>query len=156
MRRPLALAAVVAAALPALARADALLDRYQAASTAQATAMQAFLTERVPELAAVLPPTTWDDDSIAVARCTLDGVRAARGDAGVEAFVAATEEWAAVPVTSFGGMGANMPEVLSDSLSMELAQSCGGMELAMRQMQESGMMAVLQRPDVMERLMALE
>ena len=156
MHKPLALAALCALSFPALASADALLDRNQAASTAQAQASQAFLVARVPELAAVLPPSEWTPEMIAVAECTLDGVRAERGDAGVEEFVAATEEWAAMPVTSFTGMGENMPAVLSDSLSMELAQSCGGMELAMRQMQESGMLAVLQQPDVMQRLMAIE
>lgn len=156
MPRHLVLAALCLLSLPAIAGADPLLDRYQAASTAQAEAMQAFLVDRVPELAAVLPPTGWNADAVAVARCTLDGVRAARGDAGVESFVAATETWAAMPVASFSGMADGMPEILSDALSMELAQSCGGMELALRQMQESGMMAMLQRPEVMERLMALE
>ncbi len=155
MNRSLALAAL-AVLLPLAAHADAMLDRYIAASTTQAEAMQSFLVSRVPDLADVLPPTEWGDEEVAVAQCTLDGIRDARGEAGVEEFVAATEMMAATPITSFGSIGAGAPEILTDDLSMQLTQDCGGMELAMRQMQESGLMEKLQDPAIMQALMATE
>jgi len=150
------LLAALAALLPLAAQADEALDRYIAASTTQAEAMQAFLLSRVPDLVDVLPPTEWGDAELAVAQCTLDGIRDARGAAGVEDYVAAVEVMAAQPITAFGDVGAGAPEILTDDLSMQLAQDCGGMELAMRQMQESGLMARLQDPAVMQALMAAE
>lgn len=155
MNRSLALAAL-AVALPLAAHADAALDRYIAASTAQAEMMQGFLVSRVPDLADVLPPTEWGEEEIAVAQCTLDGIRDARGESGVEDYLVALETVAAQPITSFASIGTNLPEVLSDDLAMELAQGCGGMELAMRQMQESGLMEKLQDPAIMQALMAME
>ena len=149
----LALAALLALApLPALA--DALLDRWQAANVAKSDIMAAFYVSRVPEIAAVLPETGWDDQIAAVAQCTLDGVRAERGEDGAEAYVAAMEAWAAIPVTSFAGMAEGLPAVLSDELAMRLSMDCGGMDLAMERMTATGMLELIQQPDVMQRLMA--
>jgi hypothetical protein len=152
MRLALASLGLFALALPAAA--DALLDRYELASEALADNMTNFYQSKVPELAAVLPEMGWDDEIAAVAQCTLDGVRAARGEDGATEYVAALETWAGTPITSFVGMADGQPAVLSDALAIQLATDCGGLELGMRRMQESGMMALIQDPSVMERLMA--
>ena len=138
---------------PTLARAD-MLDRYRDASVAQAARMHEFMISRVPEIEAVLPDTTWTPEMDAVATCTIDGIRASRGDNGVEAYVAALEAWSAQDIRSMGTMADGMDPVLSDSLALQVAQDCGGMELAAAQMQNSGMIEMISRPDVMERLMA--
>jgi hypothetical protein len=151
MRSTLTIALVF---LPGSLFADALMDRYQAANDAKATQMEEFYVSRVPELAGVMPEMGWDDEIAAVAACTLDGVRAERGEDGAEAYVAAMEEWATVPVTSMMTLAEGMPAVLSDDLAVRLATECGGMELGMRRMQESGMMAIIQDPEVMQRLIA--
>jgi hypothetical protein len=142
------------ALLPGAAFADDLLDRYEVASVAKAEQMEAFYAERVPELLEVLPEMGWDDEIAAVAQCTLDGVRAERGEAGAEEYVAAMETWADVPVTSFTQMAEGQPAVLSDDLAMQLTMDCGGMDLAMERMSASGMMELIQDPSIMERLMA--
>ena len=139
--------------LPGLARAD-LLDRYRDATVAQATRMHAFMIARVPEIAAVLPDTDWTPAMDAIATCTLDGIRAANGEDGVEAYVTALESWSATEIRSMSTMADGMDPILGDALALQLAQDCGGMELAATQMRESGMIEMMSRPDVMERLMA--
>jgi hypothetical protein len=146
--------AVVVALLPQAVLADALLDRYQAAAVTKADQMEAFFVARVPELAEVLPEMGWDDELAVVAACILDGQRAERGEAGAEAYVAALEEWALIVPTSFMTMADGMPVVLSDDLALRLNESCGGIEISMQRMQDSGMMAMIQDPAVMERLIA--
>lgn len=152
--RPIALTlALTSALLPTLAHAD-IRDRYRDASVAQATRMHAFMVSRVPEIAAVLPDTTWTPQMDAIATCTIDGLRAAKGDTGVEAYVTALEAWSAQEIRSMATMADGMDPILSDALALQLAQDCGGMELAAQQMQNSGMVEMLSRPDVMERVMA--
>ena len=138
---------------PTLAFAD-MLDRYRDAVTTQAVRMQDFMVSRVPEMADVLPDTTWTPAMEAVATCTLDGLNAARGGDGVEAYVAALEAWSATEIRSLGTMADGMDPILGDDLALTLSQDCGGMDLAAKQMQDSGMLEIMSRPDVMERLMA--
>lgn len=147
------LIALTCTLLPCLASAD-MLDRYRDASVAQATRMHEFMIARVPEIEAVLPNTDWTPEMDAVASCTLDGLRAANGDDGVEAYVAALEAWSAIEIRSMSTMADGMDPILGDALALQLAQDCGGMELAATQMRESGMLEMMTRPDVMERLMA--
>lgn len=153
MRRFPLFIALTCTLLPGLARAD-MLDRYRDASVAQATRIHAFMIARVPEIEAVLPDTDWTPAMDAVATCTLDGIKAAKGDDGVEAYVAALEAWSATEITSMGTMADGMDPILGDALALQLTQDCGGMELAATQMRESGMIEMMSRPDVMERLMA--
>jgi len=152
---PLVLGLLAAIALlPSAAMADDLLDRYQVASDAKTAQIQAFYVARVPELAQVMPVMSWDDAFAAVATCTLAGQRAERGDDGAEAYVAAMEAWAALPVNSLAGLAAGMAAVLSDDLAIALAQDCGGMDLSMQRMEDSGMLSLMQQPGVMDRLLA--
>ena len=138
---------------PTFARAD-MLDRYRDASVAQATRMHEFMIARVPEIEAVLPGNDWTPAMDAVATCTLDGIRAAKGEDGVVAYVTALEAWSATEIRSMSTMADGMDPILGDALALQLSQDCGGMELAATQMRESGMIDVMSRPDVMERLMA--
>ncbi len=156
MTRRFAFAAVVALAgmMPFAAQADDLLDRYKAASQMQAEKMSDFMIARVPELEGVIPPTEWTAEADVVGQCTVDRVRADRGEDGLEAYVAAVEEMAAVEVTSLSQMGENIPELLTDMYFMQVAQDCGAMDLAQKQMEESGMLAMMADPGVMERLAA--
>jgi hypothetical protein len=152
MRLALMTFALIPLALPAAA--DDLLDRYEAASNAVQDNMIAFYETRVPELVAVMPEMGWDDELAAVAQCTLDGIRAERGEDGAEEYVAAMETWGETEITSFMTMAEGMPAVLSDDLALQLSMDCGGMDIAMERMQSSGMMELIQDPSVMERLMA--
>jgi hypothetical protein len=140
--------------LPLAAQADDLLDRYKEASTLQAENMATFMVSRVPELEAVIPPAEWTDEATAVGACTIEKIRADRGQDGAEAYVAAVETMAAAEIASLSTMGENIPELLSDMYFMEVAQGCGAMDLAQRQMEESGMLAMMSDPSVMERLAA--
>jgi hypothetical protein len=139
--------------MPTFASAD-MIDRYRDATVAQATRMHAFMIARVPEIEAVLPSTEWTPELNAIATCTLDGIRAANGEDGVDAYVTALEAWSATEIRSMGTMADGMDPILGDALALQLAQDCGGMELAATQMRESGMIEMMSRPDVMERLMA--
>lgn len=150
----LAAIALLPTAAPTAALADNLLDRYGVASDAKAEQMRAFYISRVPEMADVMPEMGWDDAIAAVTACTLNGVRQARGEEAAEAYVAAMEAWAAIPVNSFGDMAEGLSGALSDDLAIRLAQDCGALDLSMQRMQDSGMMALVQQPGVMERLMA--
>ena len=150
--RSLLLAAAILAICPP-AIADEAADRYRAASEAQAAAMTAFLVSRVPDMAEVVPSPEWTDEHEAIAACTLDALRAERGEEGVEAYVAAMEEAAAIEVTSLDSM-ASGPALLADELAVRLLTECGGMDLAARQMEESGFMEMMMRPGVMEALLA--
>lgn len=153
MRRSKFAFALFCGLIPSLARAD-MLDRYRDASVAQATRMQAFMVSRVPEIEAVLPDTAWTPEMDAVATCTIDGIRAVNGDAGVAAYVTALEDWAATEIRSMATMAEGMDPILSDELAMQLSMDCGGMELAQTQMQDSGMIEVMMQPEVMQALMA--
>jgi ADP-ribosylglycohydrolase len=153
--RQITLSALLFSLVPAFAMADDL-DRYRDATITKTEQMQAFYISRVPEMEEALSAMDWDDETEVVAACTLDAMREERGDDGVEEYLTALEDWAEIPVTSFAGMGDGMPAILSDSFAMELATECGAMDMAMAKMQESGMMALIQDPSVMERLMAGE
>lgn len=153
MRLSKGILAIAFTLIPSLTLAD-MLDRYRDASVAQATQMHEFMISRVPEIEAVLPDTDWTPEMDGVATCTLDGIRAARGDDGVEAYVVALEAWAATEIRSMGTMADGMDPILGDALALQLSQDCGGMEIAAAQMQESGMIEMMSQPDVMERLMA--
>lgn len=148
-----ALSALLFTLVPAFAMADDL-DRYRDATIRKTEQMQAFYTARVPEMEAALSAMDWDDETEVIAACTIDRLREERGDAGVEDYLTALEDWAEIPVTSFAGMADGMPDILADSLALDLATECGAMDLAMAKMEESGMMALIQDPSVMERLMA--
>ena len=147
------LIALACSLAPTLVFAD-MLDRYQDAVTTQAVRMHDFMVGRVPEMADVLPDTAWTPEMEAVATCTLDGLNAARGGDGVEAYVAALEAWSIIEIRSLGTMADGMDPILGDDLALTLSQDCGGMELAAKQMQQSGMMEMMSRPDVMKRLLA--
>ncbi len=141
--------------VPGAALADSLLDRYAAASLAMEERLFAFYVLRAPELEPVLPVMAWDDELAAIATCTLDGIRAEQGEAGVEAFVAAFESFAETPITSLSTFGRDQPPVLQQPLILELAQSCGSFDLTARRMLASGMTEMLQTdPSIAERLMA--
>jgi len=153
-RLPLrALALLLALTLPGAALAD-LLDRYRTASEAQAASMAAFMTARVPDLAEVIPPPEWSPEAEAVGVCTLDAVLAARGADGLEAFVGAVEAMAAIEITSMEAFAAQTPPLLAEEFFLQVSQDCGAMDLAFQQMQDSGMLEMMQRPEVMEALMA--
>jgi hypothetical protein len=144
----------LALTVPMIAHADDMLDRYKAASVQQAENMAAFMVARVPELADVIPPAEWTDAATEVGICTMDRIRTDRGADGLEAYVVAVEAMAAAPITSLATMGENIPELLTDMYFMDVAEDCGAMALAQTQMAESGMLAMISDPSVMERLAA--
>jgi hypothetical protein len=149
------LSLIVALLLPGAALADPLLDRYAAASLVIEDRLFAFYVLRAPELEPVLPVMGWDEEIEAVAICTFDGIRAQQGEAGVEAFVAAFEVFAATPITSLSTFGRDQSPVLQQPLILELAQSCGSFLLTARRMQASGMTELLESdPSIADRLMA--
>lgn len=137
-------------AAPALAQSE--LDRLEAATLAASGNLETFLTTLAPELADVMPDWTWDEALRAAADCTLDAVRAEGGDAAVTSYISSMEVFAETPITSMQQMATATPVPINADFAARAGQTCGSAEIAMRRMQESGMMEAMMDPAVMSRL----
>lgn len=139
-------------AAPALAQSE--LDRLEAATVAGGGNLETFLTTRAPELADVMPDWTWDADLRAAATCTLDAMRAEGGDAAVTEYIEAMEDFATLTITSMEQMATATPVPINADFAARTGQSCGSAEIAMRRMQESGLMQAMMDPAIIGRLMS--
>lgn len=129
------------------------LERLEASSVAAGANMGAFLTARVPEIAASIPDWNWDDEMRSAASCTLDAIRAEGGDAAVATYLEEMEVFATVEITALDQMAAVTPVPINPDFAMRTGQACGTAEIAMRRMQESGLMQAMMDPNTMGRLM---
>mmetsp|Transcript_3341 Transcript_3341/g.5757 ORF Transcript_3341/g.5757 Transcript_3341/m.5757 type:complete len:153 (+) Transcript_3341:401-859(+) len=136
---------------PAFAQSE--VDRLEAASVSAGANMEAFLISRVPEIAPAIPDWEWDEEMRAAAVCTLDAIRAEGGDAAVEGYLDEMDVFAEVEITSMEQMATVTPVPINPDFAMQTGQACGTAEIAMRRMQESGLMEAMMVPDVMGRLM---
>ncbi|MEY1554658.1 hypothetical protein AB3Y40_03400 [Yoonia sp. R2331] len=140
---------------PTFAMADQV-DRLAAATDILTGKLTAFYVSRVPELADAMPNFTVDAEMRAALGCTLDTYTAEIGPNATEAYVASVEaEAAALEITSLSDMG-NMLGDIDEALALRAMQECGQMDISMRRMQESGLLQALQKPGVMEALLAGE
>lgn len=135
---------------PALAQSD--IDRLEVATMAASGNLEAFLISRAPELARSMPDWTWDDALRATAVCTLDAIRAEGGDAAVTSYISSMEVFAETPITSMQQMALDTPVPVNADFAASVGQTCGSAEIAMRRMQESGLMEAMMDPAVMTRL----
>ncbi|QXT39376.1 hypothetical protein [Gymnodinialimonas ceratoperidinii] len=138
-------------AAPAFAQSE--VDRLEAASVSAGANMEAFLVSRVPEIAPAIPDWEWDEEMRTAAACTLDAIRAEGGDAAVETYLDEMDVFAEVEITSMEQMATVTPVPINPDFAMQTGQACGTAEIAMRRMQESGLMEAMMVPDVMGRLM---
>lgn len=129
------------------------LDRLETATVAAGANMEAFFVALAPELAAVMPDWAWDEEMRAAAACTLDAIRAEGGEAAVTSYLDAMDVFATVEITSMDQMANVTPIPISNDFAARTGQTCGSAEIAMRRMQESGMMEAMMNPDIMMRLM---
>ncbi|WP_341863870.1 hypothetical protein [Gymnodinialimonas sp. 57CJ19] len=129
------------------------IERLEAATLAASENMEAFLTARVPEMAAAMPDWAWDDEMRSAAACTLDAIRAEGGDAAVSSYLDEMDVFATVQITSVEQMASATPVPINPDFAMQTGQSCGTAEIAMRRMQESGLMQAMMDPNIMGRLM---
>lgn len=137
-------------AAPAFAQSD--LDRLEVATMAASGNLEAFLISRAPELASSMPDWTWDDALRDAASCTLDAVRAEGGDAAVTSYISSMEVFAETPITSMQQMALDTPVPINADFAASAGQTCGSAEIAMRRMQESGLMEAMMDPAIMTRL----
>ncbi len=153
MFRTLALTAAMtlAVSLPALAQSD--LDRLSAAVEAGGANFEAFLVAAAPSLADVMPDWAWSPEMRDAAACTLDAIRAEGGDDAVANYITEMEAFADVEVTSLMQVAEVTPVPISPEFAAATGQSCGTAELAMQQMQESGLMQAMMDPAIMTVLM---
>ncbi|ABD53837.1 hypothetical protein [Jannaschia sp. CCS1] len=138
-------------AAPVVAQSE--LDRLETATVAAGGNLEAFLTSRAPELASAMPDWSWDAELRAAATCTLDAMRSEGGDAAVTEYLDAMEEFATTPITSMEQMATATPVPISTDFAARTGQDCGSAEIAMRRMQESGLMQAMMDPAIMGRLM---
>lgn len=138
-------------AAPAFAQSE--LERMETATVAAGGNLEAFLVSRVPELASAMPDWAWDDELRAAAVCTLDAMRAEGGDAAVSDYLTAMEAYATTPITSMEQMATATPVPISADFAARTGQACGSAEIAMRRMQESGLMEAMMDATTMGRLM---
>ncbi|MEJ6399079.1 hypothetical protein [Yoonia sp. 208BN28-4] len=148
------LAAIALAALPMAAAAQSALDRYEAASELLQANTYNFFESRVPGLAAVRPSTDWTAADRQAGACLIEGLRAAKGDAGVATYLSDLEAFARQPITSIAAMSANTPASLADAQTVQIGSSCGTDKIGQAQMQRSGLVAQLSNPVVLSRIMA--
>ncbi len=140
---------------PTIALADQV-DRLAAATDILSAKMTAFYVSRVPELAEVMPDFTVDAEMRAALACTLEIYEAEIGPAATEAYVASVEEEsAALQITDLTGVGSVLGDI-DEALVIRAMTECGQIEIAMRRMQQSGLWEAMQKPGVMEALMAGE
>ncbi len=153
MFRTLALTAAITlgATLPTLAQSD--LDRLDAATQAGAANMEAFMVAAAPSLAGSIPDWSWSPEMRDAAACTLEAIRTEGGDAAVTSYIAEMEAFADVEITSLVQLAEATPVPISPEFAAATGQSCGTAELAMQQMQESGLMEAMMDPAVMNALM---
>lgn len=143
------------ALLPSLALADQL-DRLIVATDKLTALTFAFYTDRVPELKGALPDMSIDAEMSAAMQCMLDQIERDGGTGTAEVYVASMERLAdTLVINSLEDMG-NMMGDLDQQLAMDAMMNCGQMEISMRRMQESGLFEAMQKPGVMEALLALE
>lgn len=143
-------AALTLLAVPAFAQSE--LERLEASTVAAGNNMATFLTSSVPELASVMPDWTWDADMRAAAACTLDAIRTEGGDAAVSTYLDEMDAFATVQITSMEQMATITPIPINGDFAARTGQACGTAEIAMRRMQESGMMQMMMDPAIMGRL----
>ncbi len=116
--------------------------------------MTAFYVSRVPELASVMPDFTVDGEMRAALGCTLATYEAEIGAAATEAYVASVErEAAALEITDLTGIGSVLGDI-DEALALRAMTDCGQLDIAMRRMQKSGLWEAMQKPGVIEALMA--
>ncbi|MFL4470722.1 hypothetical protein ACERZ8_12815 [Tateyamaria armeniaca] len=95
---------------------------------------------------AALPDTSWDDEYRAAGTCMLNQYNAAAGTQGTDSMLDKME--AMIPQLETATMESleNMdvrPEGVSEDQSIQIARSCGMIDLSMRRMQESGFTAAM-------------
>ncbi|OAN84991.1 hypothetical protein A8B78_05670 [Jannaschia sp. EhC01] len=137
-------AALTLLAAPAFAQSE--LERLEAATVAAGTNMETFFVANAPALAEVMPDWGWDDEMRTAAGCTLDAIRTEGGDAAVTSYLDAMEIFATVEITSIQQMATATPIPINNEFAARTGQTCGTAEIAMRRMQESGLMAAMMDP----------
>ncbi|WP_224813794.1 hypothetical protein [Hasllibacter sp. MH4015] len=147
----LAAAITLAATLPGFAQSE--LDRLAAATEAAGANMETFLVSQAPSLADVMPDWTWSPEMRDAAACTLDAIRDEGGDAAVADYITQMEAFAETEITSLEQVAQATPVPISADFAAATGQACGTAELAMQQMQDSGLMAAMMDPAVMMQLM---
>lgn len=150
----LTLLALAVAVIPFPAFAQSALDRLEVASERLMTNTLNFYESRVPSLAAVRPDVSWDAQARAAWSCMLNGLQAAKGDAGVAAYLAEFEAYAAKPIVSIRNMSETIPPAMRDPQVIQISTSCGTDTVGLAQMEASGLVAQLSNPVVMARIMA--
>jgi hypothetical protein len=140
--------------LPSFALAQSNIDRLQAASEQLMENTLDFYESRVPSLASVRPNTAWDAQIREAWQCMLDGMQAAKGDAGVATYLAELEAYAAMPITNIRTMSETIPPSMQDAQVVQISQTCGTDKASLAQMQASGLIAQLANPVVMAAIMA--
>ena len=143
--------ALLAVTAPAFAQSE--LDRLETATVATGENMEAFLNAAAPELATVMPDWTWDAEMRTAATCTIDAIRAEGGDAAVTDYINAMEDFAGQEITSLQQMATETPVPINPTFAQDTGIACGSAEIAMRRMQESGLMEAMMDPAIMGRLM---
>lgn len=133
--------------------AQSALERLETATIAASANMEAFLTARAPELAAVMPDWTWDDEMRTAATCTLDAIRTEGGEQAVTAYLDEMEAFATIEITSLEQMSTATPVPVNTDFAVQTGQACGTAQISLRRMQESGFMEAMMDPETMGRLM---
>ncbi len=148
---PLAVAITLAATLPGLAQSA--LERMETATEATSLNMEAFMVSRAPGLADFMPDWDWDDDMREAASCTIDAIRAEGGDEALNSYLDALDVFAETEFTSMEQLATSAPVPISSDFAVATSQSCGTDAIAMRRMEESGLMGAMMDPANMMALM---
>lgn len=148
------LLAMAAIAIPSISVAQSQLDRMETVSEAMTGTMVIMMVREMEAngvdatpLMEALPDMTWDDDMRVAGRCILERYSDAVGDTGVETMLTNMEAYNA-EIEALGDNSGTigdmpepvdmMPEGFSEQQQMEIAQSCGMIELQLQRMKESG------------------
>jgi hypothetical protein len=146
---------VLTLCLPVAALADnALLQRYEAAQEQTDSNMDAMMIRKLPELQGHTPLREWDEVDRAIGQCVLDAVAKERGPAGLEAFVAAAEQFATMTFTSMNHVYVSTPPEISGKAVVDLMQTCGVFDRSYQLQTDSGMADITGNLANLERLMA--
>ncbi|WP_224813799.1 hypothetical protein [Hasllibacter sp. MH4015] len=133
--------------LPFAAAAQSQLDQFEALSERMTELTYQGLAEQFPQVQGLLPSAEWDRPMRRAGRCALRAYEAEVGEAGVAAMLAelASAIGSARPSDMFDGtFSAGVPEGLSAQDVQRINTECGGTELQMQRLAESGVMQALQ------------
>ncbi len=133
--------------LPLAASAQSQLDRFEALSERMTQLTYQGLAEQFPQINGLLPSAEWDRPMRRAGRCALRAYEDEVGEAGVIAMLNELETAiaSARPSDMFdGSFSAGVPEGLSAQDVQRINTECGGTELQMQRLAESGVMQALQ------------